>query len=154
MHCICPLHRISSRVAHQYVAAAAYNGASPNEGTFGSGGVVFLYPYDLASNSSIKPLLDEPMAVGPSKPLAAMDFGRSVALTPDNELIVGAPGDNVAGTSTTGATTTLFGAGSVYVFTRNDDGEFEEMQRLESPTPAAYDRFGYAVASNGQGERT
>jgi len=71
-------------------------------------------------------------------PENADNFGRSVAITPNGNIIVGASGDN------TGAST----AGSVYLF---DGTDGSLLLTINNPTPESGDYFGYSVAATSDG---
>ena len=71
-------------------------------------------------------------------------FGGAVALSGDTA-VVGAWGADVSGT---------LGQGAAYVFARNQGGadQWGQVKKLAAADGAAYDRFGYAVAINGQAD--
>jgi len=71
-------------------------------------------------------------------------FGGAVALSGDTA-VVGAWGADVSGT---------LGQGAAYVFARNQGGAdlWGQVKKLAAADGAAYDRFGYAVAINGQAD--
>ena len=71
-------------------------------------------------------------------------FGGAVALSGDT-LVVGAWGADVSGT---------LGQGAAYVFARNQGGadQWGQVKKLAAADGAAYDRFGYAVALDGQAD--
>jgi len=71
-------------------------------------------------------------------------FGGAVALSRDTA-VVGAWGADVSGT---------LGQGAAYVFARNQGGadQWDQVKKLAAADGAAYDRFGYAVAINGQAD--
>ena len=72
--------------------------------------------------------------------VSADRFGQSVALD-DNNILVGAPGDDDNGSD----------SGSAYQFTRPSDGwtDLTEQQKLTDPDGTAGDQFGYSVALDG-----
>jgi hypothetical protein len=76
---------------------------------------------------------------------AAYDFfGISVSIS-GNYAIVGAAYEDE---DTLGGNT-LDGAGSVYIFERNENGNWKEVQKLVASDRAAFDYFGYSVSISG-----
>jgi uncharacterized protein (DUF2345 family) len=75
---------------------------------------------------------------------AAHYFGGAVALSGDTA-VVGAWGADVSGT---------LGQGAAYVFARNQGGadQWGQVKKLAAADGAAFDRFGYAVAIDGQAD--
>ncbi len=80
----------------------------------------------------------EGLLLRPADMTTVHDFGRSVAISGDT-ILVGAPGDQTHG----------LGSGSAFIFERNDDGEWEERQKLMPDDLVALDAFGDAVAIEG-----
>jgi FG-GAP repeat/Thrombospondin type 3 repeat/Bacterial TSP3 repeat len=62
-------------------------------------------------------------------------FGFDVAIDADSALI-GAPGDDVNGSS----------SGSAYVFTRDAQGTWSQQEKIVPPGSTTYDNFGYSVS--------
>lgn len=89
------------------------------------------------------PLLVDPLAweeqdkLLPSSPVDADEFGVSVALSGDTA-VIGAPHDGAQGSS----------AGAAYVFVRSA-AAWSEQQKLAASDAAVEDRFGWAVAAEG-----
>ena len=70
-------------------------------------------------------------------------FGKSVAIHGDYA-VVGAPGKDWSG-----ILINYKGVGTAYVYKRNDDGEWIEMQRLNASDREDEDAFGWSVAIHG-----
>lgn len=77
--------------------------------------------------------------IAPKQPMAKALFGSSVEMQ-GNTLVIGAPGERQD---------KLISAGAVYVFQRNDKGDWIEQARLTSNDTLAGDFFGTAVALAG-----
>lgn len=85
-------------------------------------------------------------------------FGGAVELSADgNTLVIGAPGDNSAGTGVLGtseADTSVASAGAVYVFTRSAGGAWAQVAYLKpSDAPTAYLTFGKSISLSADGYR-
>lgn len=65
-------------------------------------------------------------------------FGSAVAIS-NNTIVAGANGSDIDGPS----------SGAVYVFTRNQDGSWQQQARLRPSDPASYQFFGHTVAISG-----
>ncbi len=105
---------------------------SDRSGSFQSGAVV-VFERDAAGAWSQRNVL------APRETRSGDNFGFSVALSGPT-LVVGAPFGTADGVET----------GVVYLFARAADGSWEPSARLDSPTGAALDLFGYAVAFDGE----
>jgi len=76
---------------------------------------------------------------------AASDFfGNSVSIS-GNYAIVGAPSED----EDAGGGNTLNGAGSVYIFERDGNGDWNEVQKIVASDRAVEDYFGYSVCISG-----
>lgn len=71
------------------------------------------------------------------EPAQGQEFGRAVDIDGD-EIVVGAPGTDFAGP----------GSGAAYIFYGAFGGWFQAA-RLTSPSPSAFDNFGWSVAKDG-----
>ena len=65
-------------------------------------------------------------------------FGSSVSMT-SNTIVVGAEGSDIDGPS----------SGAVYVFTRNEDGSWQQQARLKPSDAGDYQFFGHSVSISG-----
>jgi hypothetical protein len=91
--------------------------------------------------SPVKPKIDEAVVMYELQPadLKAGDwFGSSVAIS-NNTIVVGADGSDLDGTS----------SGAAYVFTRNEDGSWQQQARLRPSDAGAEQFFGRDVAIDG-----
>jgi hypothetical protein len=111
---------------------------APDDDTLGvHAGAVYLFERDLGGSGNWGQVRKITASDG-----ATLDhFGTSVAFEGDT-LVIGAPGDNDAGTN----------SGSVYVLARDFGGRgaWGELQKLLASDGDALDRFGNAVALSGQ----
>lgn len=69
-------------------------------------------------------------------------FGKSLAVTADGlAIVVGSPGNDDKGTN----------SGSAYIFTKQPDGSYTQLQKLLASDGATGDNFGNSVAISGDG---
>ncbi len=99
------------------------------------------YTNDWLDDTSVEPKIDEAVIMYELQPadLQAGDwFGSSVAIS-NNTIVVGADGSDLDGTS----------SGAVYVFTRNEDGTWQQQARIRPSNAGSAQFFGRDVAIDG-----
>jgi hypothetical protein len=90
--------------------------------------------------------------VKPSNTDAGDQFGRSVALSGDARLAVGAwrEDSNASGINGNGADDSAFNSGAVYLFGRNAQDVWVALQYVKASNPEANDSFGFSLAFVGE----
>jgi hypothetical protein len=136
-------------VGARYEASSA-TGIGGNQADNGSNdsGAVYVFVRDGAG------VWSQQAYVKASNTAAADDFGRSVALDDDgNILAVGAAGEDSSATGVGGnqASNTVSGSGAVYVFTRDGMGTWSQQAYVKASNTGSSDDFGTIVALSGDG---
>jgi hypothetical protein len=89
-----------------------------------------------------------------SNTIVSRYFGNSVALSGDGStLAVGADGEgnNAVGINGNQANLSATDSGAVYVFGRDEQGQWSQQAYVKASNTDAYDRFGWSVALSGDG---
>src|SRR5713101_3108849 len=107
-------------------------GAHGIENSNGSPGAAYIFTRDTTSGQ-----WNQMQKLTASDGVAGDGFGFSVALS-DNTLAVGARGADDQGST----------SGAAYIFTRDTNGQWNQMQKLTASDGVAGDEFGYSVATS------
>lgn len=124
-------------------AATGIDGDAANDAA-ASAGAVFVFAADGDGD------WEQAAYVKASNTDAGDRFGAAVAISGDL-LAVGAPGEDSAATGVNGEQDddTLDAPGAVYVFERDEDGDWSQVAYVKASNPGSLDNFGAAVALEG-----